>query len=290
MSLYAGLSLKKSNNSEADKPDPVEAATSKGISGWSTTFKAPLTRKRPNHPLPAFRVPAKSGQPPTTTSQATDKVPGLTHAPTTSSVTKATHTLPVPTKVKGNEIGHPKDPLVGLATEYNPLFPNQYDTCKAALEKQKQMKRSRRKQKKLSYSQSDHPSHSSLRPLSPPTSTADSTTHAVKNPTECTSIIVLCNMVGPGEVDDTLQEETAEECAKYGPVSHCLIYEVPDNQLPAEESVRIFVKFTEVDAARRAYLDLHGRYFGGRKVCVRFFDPVRFEKLDLAPRANDLDS
>jgi len=33
-------------------------------------------------------------------------------------------------------------------------------------------------------------------------------------------------MVGPGEVDDDLQGETAEECAKHGPVSECLVFEV----------------------------------------------------------------
>ena len=33
-------------------------------------------------------------------------------------------------------------------------------------------------------------------------------------------------MVGPGEVDDDLQPETAEECAKYGEVVKVLVYEV----------------------------------------------------------------
>jgi len=34
------------------------------------------------------------------------------------------------------------------------------------------------------------------------------------------------NMVGPGEVDDELESETAEECGKYGKVIKCLIFEV----------------------------------------------------------------
>jgi len=40
--------------------------------------------------------------------------------------------------------------------------------------------------------------------------------------------IVTCvqNMVGPGEVDDELESETAEECGKYGKVVKCLIFEV----------------------------------------------------------------
>lgn len=39
--------------------------------------------------------------------------------------------------------------------------------------------------------------------------------------------MLLLLQVGPGEVDDTLQEETADECnEKYGTVERCLIYEV----------------------------------------------------------------
>lgn len=33
-------------------------------------------------------------------------------------------------------------------------------------------------------------------------------------------------MVGPGEVDDDLQPEVVEECAKYGDVGKVIIYEV----------------------------------------------------------------
>ena len=33
-------------------------------------------------------------------------------------------------------------------------------------------------------------------------------------------------MVGPGEVDDTLEQETAEECTKFGKVERCVIHEV----------------------------------------------------------------
>ena len=34
------------------------------------------------------------------------------------------------------------------------------------------------------------------------------------------------NMVGPGEVDEDLEPETAEECQKYGKVCRCVIFEV----------------------------------------------------------------
>lgn len=43
---------------------------------------------------------------------------------------------------------------------------------------------------------------------------------------EATQIVLLRNMVGPGEVDDMLQHETADECGKYGKVERCLIFEV----------------------------------------------------------------
>ncbi len=39
-------------------------------------------------------------------------------------------------------------------------------------------------------------------------------------------VVVSQNMVGPGEVDEDLEPETAEECAKYGKVIKCLIFEV----------------------------------------------------------------
>jgi splicing factor 45 len=43
------------------------------------------------------------------------------------------------------------------------------------------------------------------------------------------------------------------------------------------------VKFSDVDAARRAINDLNGRFFGGRIVTAAYFDNGRFDRLDLAP-------
>ncbi|CAO3626576.1 unnamed protein product [Cunninghamella echinulata] len=94
-------------------------------------------------------------------------------------------------------------------------------------------------------------------------------------------VIVLKNMVGVGEVDDTLQQETADECAKYGTVEQCLIYEIPGGQVSNEEAVRIFVKFSNIQSASRAIEDLNGRYFDGRVVSAEFYDQARFDKLDL---------
>ncbi|XP_065177305.1 splicing factor 45-like [Sycon ciliatum] len=96
------------------------------------------------------------------------------------------------------------------------------------------------------------------------------------------TVVLLRNMVGPGEVDDDLQPEVSEECSKYGQVHKCLIYEIPNAPNP-EEAVRIFIKFTRVDSAIKAVMDLNGRFFGGRTVNAGFFSEDRFDDLDLAP-------
>ena len=55
----------------------------------------------------------------------------------------------------------------------------------------------------------------------------------------------------------------------------------------AHLQVRIFVKFGKQAAAMKAYMDLDGRYFGGRHVWVAFFSENDFEAGLLAPSAND---
>lgn len=56
-------------------------------------------------------------------------------------------------------------------------------------------------------------------------------------------------MVGPGEVDEDLESETAEECARFGPVIRCRIYEEKNPMVPPEKAVRIFVQFATLDGA-----------------------------------------
>lgn len=90
-------------------------------------------------------------------------------------------------------------------------------------------------------------------------------------------------MVGPGEVDDDLQPETAAECTKFGPVAECLVYECPPNTAPPDESVRIFVRFEDMASAARARESMHGRFFGGRRVSARYFSEARFAQRTFAP-------
>lgn len=89
-------------------------------------------------------------------------------------------------------------------------------------------------------------------------------------------VVLLTNMVGPGEVDADLQPETAEECAKYGVVKNCVIYECPPKTVPDTEAVRIFIEYREISAARKAIADLNGRFFGGRNVKAQFYSISRY--------------
>ncbi|ETN22735.1 hypothetical protein, variant 2 [Phytophthora nicotianae INRA-310] len=95
------------------------------------------------------------------------------------------------------------------------------------------------------------------------------------------SVVLLQNMVGPGEVDDELQEEVKEECSeKYGPVIKCVIYEVT-GRVPPEEAVRTFVQFKNAGDATKALTGLNGRFFGGRKVKAVYYDEGKFQRMDL---------
>lgn len=104
---------------------------------------------------------------------------------------------------------------------------------------------------------------------------------------ESSKVILLRNMVGPGEVDEDLESETAEECTKYGPVVRCKIYEEKNPMVPSDKSVRIFVQFTTLDSALKAINSLHGRFFAKRQVEAIFFDEERWEHGDLASHPDE---
>lgn len=114
-------------------------------------------------------------------------------------------------------------------------------------------------------------------PKEAPRETCVTNANLLKNPSK---VILLRNMVGSGEVDDDLEPETAEECAKYGKVVKCLIFEIPG--VGDEEAVRIFVEFERVESAIKAVVDLNGRYFGGRVVKAGFYNLDKFRRYDLA--------
>ena len=64
-----------------------------------------------------------------------------------------------------------------------------------------------------------------------------------------TRVVMLRNMVGPGEVDPDLEDEVANECSKYGQVQSVMIFEVTTAGYPEEEAVRIFVEFERMEQA-----------------------------------------
>jgi len=103
-----------------------------------------------------------------------------------------------------------------------------------------------------------------------------------------TRVLLLRNMVGPGEVDDELEDEVASECAKFGTVTRVLIFEITQTDFPAEEAVRIFIQFERAEEATKAMIDLQGRFFGGRVVQASFFDEERFGRNELAPMPGEV--
>ncbi|KYN32740.1 Splicing factor 45 [Trachymyrmex septentrionalis] len=93
-------------------------------------------------------------------------------------------------------------------------------------------------------------------------------------------VVLLRNMVGPGEVDNDLEPEVKDECnTKYGDVARVIIHEVIE-ALP-EEAVRIFVEFKRIESAIKAVVDLNGRFFGGRTVKAGFYSSEKLDNLQL---------
>lgn len=97
-------------------------------------------------------------------------------------------------------------------------------------------------------------------------------------------VLILENIVGPGEVDESLDEEIGIECSKFGEVLSVLIFEVTEKEYPPDKAVRVFVEFDTQVAADKALQELNGRYFGGRSILVDYYDQKRFDSNDLAPR------
>lgn len=84
----------------------------------------------------------------------------------------------------------------------------------------------------------------------------------IKRPSK---VVLLRNMVGPGDVDEELEPEVKEECiTKYGEIQKVIIREL-ENVVP-EEDIRTFVEFKKIKSAIKAVVDLNGWLFVGRQV------------------------
>lgn len=114
-------------------------------------------------------------------------------------------------------------------------------------------------------------------PAPPPPKPLQSITEIMK---EQSKVVLLRNMVGPGEVDQDLEPEVKDECnTKYGDVNKVVIYEVPN--VDHEEAVRIFVEFKRIESAIKAVVDLNGRFFGGRQVKAGFYSAEKLNSYQL---------
>jgi splicing factor 45 len=61
---------------------------------------------------------------------------------------------------------------------------------------------------------------------------------SVQDAQPSSKVILLKNMVEPGDADEGLEEEVAEEVAKYGGVVQVLIFVVSGADVPKEQAVR----------------------------------------------------
>ncbi|XP_071566759.1 splicing factor 45 [Temnothorax nylanderi] len=121
------------------------------------------------------------------------------------------------------------------------------------------------------------PPQSQLLPQSQQPQEEPSITEIMKCPSK---VVLLRNMVGPGEVDDDLEPEVKDECnTKYGDVARVIIHEVIEAS--PEEAVRIFVEFKRIESAIKAVVDLNGRFFGGRQVKAGFYSSEKLDNLQL---------
>jgi splicing factor 45 len=105
-----------------------------------------------------------------------------------------------------------------------------------------------------------------------------------------THVLCLRGMVGPGEVDEDLEDEVADECEKHGGVVRVLIFEVTEPSCAPDAAVRIFVQFVSPVGAAKALAEMDGRFFGGRVVRASFFSEARFEAGALAPQPGEFDA
>ncbi|XP_022160311.1 poly(U)-binding-splicing factor half pint isoform X2 [Myzus persicae] len=98
-------------------------------------------------------------------------------------------------------------------------------------------------------------------------------------------VVILRNMVGVEDVDDSLQEEIQDECSKFGVVERVIIYKEKQSDSVDDDSdtiVKIFVEFTQMSEAEQARDSLNGRFFGGRLVKAELYDQALFDHSDFS--------
>ncbi|CAM6000954.1 unnamed protein product [Sphagnum balticum] len=96
-------------------------------------------------------------------------------------------------------------------------------------------------------------------------------------------VIVLRNMVGPEDIDETLESEVTDECGKYGVVNRVVIYqERQGEEEDADIIVKIIVEFNSPAEAILGRDALNGRFFAGRIVRAELYDQILYDENDLS--------
>eukprot|EP00928_Gymnodinium_smaydae_P027178 TRINITY_DN21095_c0_g2_i1.p1 TRINITY_DN21095_c0_g2~~TRINITY_DN21095_c0_g2_i1.p1 ORF type:complete len:737 (+),score=108.96 TRINITY_DN21095_c0_g2_i1:104-2314(+) len=94
-----------------------------------------------------------------------------------------------------------------------------------------------------------------------------------------TKILLLKNVVGPGQVDVDFECKILEEARKFGRVRKCIVRECRD---AAEESaVQVFLAFRLAADAAVASRELQGKLREGRMIHASFCDEKRFKEEEL---------
>ncbi len=89
------------------------------------------------------------------------------------------------------------------------------------------------------------------------------------------------NQKGPCPSSSARSFVPSQECARYGKVEECVIFELLDTTVPESEAVRIFVRFATRAGAAAAVADLDGRFFDGRAVRAAYWNEDKFERREL---------
>jgi len=96
-------------------------------------------------------------------------------------------------------------------------------------------------------------------------------------------VLLLRNMVGPEDVDEDLQRDIEEECAKYGKVVQVIIYQERQSEAAdAEINVKVFVEFETYEEVKKGKEALNGRFFSGRKIHASVYDQELYDQQDLS--------
>eukprot|EP00930_Biecheleria_cincta_P040548 TRINITY_DN27775_c0_g1_i2.p1 TRINITY_DN27775_c0_g1~~TRINITY_DN27775_c0_g1_i2.p1 ORF type:complete len:774 (-),score=144.86 TRINITY_DN27775_c0_g1_i2:15-2336(-) len=94
-----------------------------------------------------------------------------------------------------------------------------------------------------------------------------------------TKVLLLTNVVGPGDADEGLKEELHDEVRAFGKLLRCVIAEKPE--LGVEEAVRAFLEFTCTEDCSKAFSHFVGRRFGDHRVKARYYNEANFAQGDL---------